>query len=119
MQHRGPSLIDRRTLARSSDLPDTFLRRCGYLNEEISFQRSQGAVQPYHSCFICYCSDDDVFARRLYDVLQHRGIRCYLDEESGKVGEEIFEMVHQAILQHDRVLLCCSEAALKSTWGWP
>ncbi len=70
----------------------------------------------YYSCFISYSHADSLFTQRLHDALQNRGIRCWLDDEDAKVGDDILELVNNAIHLQDRVLLCCSRASLRSKW---
>src|SRR5271166_5846356 len=62
----------------------------------------------YYSCFISYAHEDKLFARRLHDALQGRGIRCWLDEKQILPGDDIYEQVDRGIRLWDKVLLCCS-----------
>ncbi len=43
----------------------------------------------FYSCFVSYSHADKSFARRLYDTLQGRGIRCWLDEHELLPGDDI------------------------------
>jgi hypothetical protein len=115
--HPGPSTLDFRTLTHSGPLPTVFLRGCGlpellidilpaFFNEGIQF----------YSCFISYSHNDKRFARRLFDTLQGRGIRCWLDDHEMRVGDDIYEQVDRGIKLWDKTLLCCSKAALTSWW---
>ena len=75
--HRGPSIVDYRTLQRSEALPLAFLRGCGLPEGLINHLPS--LLNPpidYFSCFISYSHADQAFARRLYSALQQQGIRC-------------------------------------------
>jgi hypothetical protein len=76
------------------------------------------AVQPiqFYSCFISYNHSDKSFARRLFDALQGRGIRCWLDEHQLLPGHDIFSEVDRGIRLWDKVLLCCSRSSLTSWW---
>ena len=75
--HGGPSRIDQSTLELSGTLPISFLRGCGFDDEIIQITTSLfGSVVEFFSCFISYSSGDKEFARRLYDALQGRGVRC-------------------------------------------
>ena len=115
--HRGPSILDNRTLARSGQLPLAFLRGCGLSDTLIEYLPSilNQAIQ-FYSCFISYSHEDQAFARRLHDALQGRGIRCWLDEKQLLPGDDIHEQVDQGIRLWDKVLLCCSEHSLTSWW---
>jgi hypothetical protein len=48
--------------------------------------------------------------------LQGQGIRCWLDEKELLPGDQIHRAVDEAVRLWDKVLLCCSEAALTSWW---
>jgi len=62
----------------------------------------------FYSCFISYAHHDKLFARRLHDALQGRGVRCWLDEKQMLPGDDIYEQVDRGIRLWDKVLLCCS-----------
>lgn len=70
----------------------------------------------YFSTFISYSHDDKEFATALNDMLQDRGIRCWLDEHQMLPGDDIYEQVDQGIRLWDKVLLCCSKNSLTSWW---
>jgi uncharacterized protein YjbI with pentapeptide repeats len=122
--HKGPSILDRSTLIRSPGLPVRFLQGCGLSDWEIEMVglyrqdldisqvtdivyriahlRNDRPVN-YFSCFISYSHDDAAFARRLHDTLQHRGIRCWLDEKQLLPGDDIYEHVDRGIRLWDKV----------------
>ncbi len=99
------------------DAVETFLCRAGVSEEFLdTFRLLIHQPIEFYSCFISYSHADKSFARRLYDQLQGRGIRCWLDEHQVLPGDDIYETVDQGIRLWDKVLLCCSEAALTSWW---
>ncbi len=104
--HLGPSVLDHRTLTQSGHLPLAFLRGCGLPEQLITYLPSllSQAIQ-FYSCFISYTHTDKAFARRLHDMLQGRGIRCWLDEKQLLPGDDIYEEVDRAIRLWDKVLL--------------
>ena len=115
--HRAPSVLDFSTLAKSGPLPLPFLRGCGLPNiliDDLSELLSHGIE--FYSCFISYNHSDRPFAKRLYDELQRRGIRCWLDEKNMLPGENIHEGIDRGIRLWDKVLLCCSKSSLTSWW---
>lgn len=115
--HSGPSTLDFRTLEKSGPLPLVFLRGCGLPENLIEYLPSllNRAIE-FYSCFISYGHADKVFARRLHDQLQGRGIRCWLDEHQMLPGDDIYDRIQHGIKLWDKVLLCCSEASLTSWW---
>jgi hypothetical protein len=135
--HDGPSILDHRTLAKSGLLPLAFLRGCGLNNWEIEATKlydlhlTSGQVTDiiyrihhlrtnpliqFFSCFISYNHTDAVFARRLHDRLQDQGIRCWLDAHQMLPGDDLYTHIDRGIRLWDKVLLCCSTAALTSWW---
>jgi uncharacterized protein YjbI with pentapeptide repeats len=71
--HAGRSVIDIRTLAKSSNLPLSFLRGCGLPDVLIEYLPSL-LSQPiqFYSCFISYSTKDQPFAERLHADLQNK-----------------------------------------------
>jgi hypothetical protein len=118
IEHGGPSTIGIDTIYRSrGKIPEVFLRGCGVPELFITYMGSlvERGVQ-FYSCFISYSHEDKLFARRLHDALQGRGIRCWLDERQLLPGDDIYEQVDRGIRLWDKVLLCCSEHSLASWW---
>lgn len=113
----GPCTLDFRTLKKSGPLPLVFLRGCGLSENLIDYLPSLlNSPIEFYSCFISYSHADKVFARRLHDQLQGRGIRCWLDEHQVLPGHDIYEEIQRGIKLWDKVLLCCSKASLTSWW---
>lgn len=118
VHHRMPSIVDIHTLRRSKgEIPEIFLRGVGLPDEMIryAFSLHRKPIE-FYSCFISYSHTDVQFARRLHDSLQRRNIRCWLDEHQMLPGDDIYAHVDRGIRLWDKVLLCCSEAALTSWW---
>ena len=120
VHHSGPSSLGVDTLFRSKgQIPKVFLRGVGlpdvFINYADSLIRGEHPIE-FYSCFISYSHGDKLFARRLHDQLQGRGIRCWLDEHQLKLGDDIYESVDRGIRLWDKVLLCCSEESLSSWW---
>ncbi|HEX9988696.1 MAG TPA: toll/interleukin-1 receptor domain-containing protein [Chloroflexia bacterium] len=118
VRHVGPSSIGADTILKSKgEIPEIFLRGAGLSDDMILYIRSlRGRAIEFYSCFISYSHKDMVFARRLYDTLQGKGIRCWLDEHQILPGDDLFEQLDRGIKLWDKVLLCCSEASLTSWW---
>lgn len=117
IQHVGPSFIDTRTLFRSSNIPEVFLRGCGVEEILLTYLPAmKGKAIEFYSCFISYSHADKSFARRLHDTLQGRGIRCWLDEKQMNPGDDIYHEIDRGIRYWDKVLLCCSESSLDEKW---
>jgi len=115
--HRRPSTIGLDTVMRSGrTLPREFMRGIGLSDEAMEAVTKASAPRHYYSAFISYSHSDQRFARALYDVLQDRGVRCWLDVAKLKVGARILDTVNDAIRSHDKVLLCCSSTSLGSSW---
>ncbi|HYP41357.1 MAG TPA: toll/interleukin-1 receptor domain-containing protein [Chloroflexia bacterium] len=112
--HDGPSYIDTQTLQHfQGKVPEIFLRGAGLSDEMISLLRNlHGKSTEFYSCFVTYSPEDKVFAQHVYDTLQRRGIRCWLDELrllQWQIG--VFQL-DPGIRISDKILLCCSEHLL-------
>jgi hypothetical protein len=116
--HKGPSTIGIDTLYKSEgNIPEVFLQGAGLPEVFITYVPS--LTEPaigFCSCFISYSHADSSFARGLYDALQSRGIRCWLDRHQLLPGHDIYEEVDRGHRLWDKVLLCCSKNSLASWW---
>jgi uncharacterized protein YjbI with pentapeptide repeats len=114
--HYGPSTLGIDSIIRSKgNIPERFLRGVGSPDAFITFIRSLFATQ-FFSCFISYSSVDKAFAVRLYDALQAKGIRCWLDEKLLLPGDDISRQLERGIHLWDKFLLCASKNSLTSPW---
>jgi TIR domain/Pentapeptide repeats (8 copies) len=116
--HVGPSTmgIDSIILSKGR-IPKIFLRGVGLPDEWIDYIPSLvGDGIQFFSCFISYSSLDKPFATRLHDVLQSKGIRCWLDEKQLLPGDDISRELERGIHLWDKFLLCASKNSLTSWW---
>ncbi len=92
------------------------LRGLGVPEQLVTCLKGRLATEPiqFYSCFISYSHADKPFARRIFDSLQNRGIRCWLDEKAILPGQDIFDEVDRGIRLWDKFLLCCSRNSLKA-----
>ncbi|MEE9614961.1 MAG: toll/interleukin-1 receptor domain-containing protein [Thermodesulfobacteriota bacterium] len=113
----GPCPIDHRTLARSGELPLSFLRGCGLPDEMIEYLPSllKKAID-FYSCFISYSHEDEGFTKRLHADLQDEGVRCWYAPEDLKIGDKTRSIIDEALRVHDKVLLVLSENSVGSDW---
>jgi hypothetical protein len=115
--HRGPSIIDHRTLQKSGPLPLAFLRGVGLPDNLIEYLPSllNQPIQHY-SCFISYSSKDDEFAHRIHADLQNSGVRCWFAPHDLPIGDKILDALDAAIRLRDKVVLILSEHSITSDW---
>jgi hypothetical protein len=115
--HRGPSVIDFRTLSLSENLPISFLRGCGLPDNLIDYLPSlrSDAIQ-FYSCFISYSTKDQIFAERLYADLQNRNVRCWFAPHDLPIGAKTWDAIDEAIRLRDKLLLILSRASIASEW---
>jgi uncharacterized protein YjbI with pentapeptide repeats len=118
VKHVGPSYVAVSTIFNSGgDVPRVFLRGCGIPETFIQQLPSiLGQSSQFASCFISFSYADRPFAIKLHDHLQEKGIRCWLDEHQTRPRDDSVQRAERGISRWDRILLCCSEAALKSWW---
>jgi hypothetical protein len=118
VNHVAPSTLGVDSIIRSKgQIPEIFLRGVGLPDEWITFIPSLvwDGIQ-FFSCFISYSSADKRFALRLYDALQAKGIRCWLDEKQLLPGDDISRELERGIHLWDKFLLCASKNSLTSWW---
>jgi len=120
VRHFGTSLIGVDTLYRSHGrIPEVFLRGCGVPESLITYLPALTCPEsfvPFHSCFVTFCHEDGSFGHRLYDAMQGRGIRCWLDKRRILSDGDTWEQAERGIRFWDKVLLCASKDSLTSTW---
>jgi TIR domain/Pentapeptide repeats (8 copies) len=115
--HRGPSVVDHRTLQKSGPLPLSFLRGVGLPDNLIEYLPSllNQAIQHY-SCFISYSTKDQEFADRLHADLQNKGVRCWFAPHDLPIGAKTWDAIDAAIKLRDKLLLILSENSINSDW---
>jgi uncharacterized protein YjbI with pentapeptide repeats len=120
VQHRGPSTIGVDTLFKSKGhIPDEFLSGCGVDDQLLQYLPGMvGEAVEYYDCFISFTPGDFVFAERLSNTLQSRGITCWLDEHPATIQDHelIRDEIHPRVRFWDRMILCCSKEYMKSLW---
>lgn len=115
--HRGPSIIDHRTLIKSGHLPLEFLRGCGLPDNFIDYLPALlNEPLQFYSCFISYSSKDQEFAERLHADLQSNGVRCWYDRNDLRIGDRIRDTIDEAIRLRDKLLIVLSENSIGSEW---
>lgn len=114
---REPCILDGSVLQMSNSIPVSFLRGCGLSDTFIEYIPSLfGKGIEFFSCFISYNKNDKAFAQRVFESLQSKGIRCWLDEKQLLPGDDIHDGIDHGIRMWDKILLCASENSLKSWW---
>jgi hypothetical protein len=117
VRHLGPSTIGIDTIQRSKGkIPDVFLRGAGVSDEFIAVIRAMGGAIQFYSCFISYSSKDQLFAERIYEGLQARGVRCWFAPHEMQGGRKLHEQIDDAIRVHERLLLILSPDSINSEW---
>jgi hypothetical protein len=115
--HRGPSTLDYRSLARSGQLPLSFLRGCGLPDVLIEYLPSiLGRPIQFYSCFISYSTIDQLFADRVHADLQANGVRCWFAPHDIRGGRKLRDQIDEAIRVYDRLLLILSDHSMNSEW---
>ncbi len=134
--HRGPSVVDKRTLSMSGSLPERFLRGCGFSSWEISLAqlystglvdgeiseilraaqaaRLENGVQQ-SSVFISYSQMDMDFVDKIGARLYDEGVIFWRDVHDATAGP-LEQIVKRAIELHPIVLLVLSTHSNQSDW---
>lgn len=115
--HKGPSVLDHRTLARSHGLPLPFLQGCGLPDDVIAQALNpRSALKQYWSCFISHSSQDQDFADRLYADLQAHGVRCWFAPKDMPIGAKVRDTIDEAIRETGKMVLVLSKNSTASNW---
>ncbi|HEU5380931.1 MAG TPA: toll/interleukin-1 receptor domain-containing protein [Ktedonobacteraceae bacterium] len=118
INHWGPSDIELFSVQLPQDGSALhFLRGVGVPDEWIDDYRAR-MMHPiqYHSCFLSYCSKDEMLAKRLHADLQAEGVRCWFAPEDLKIGDRIRQRIDEEIHLQDKLLLLLSEHSIASSW---
>ena len=119
--HRGPSIVDFRTIIKSLRSPHLkgFLQRIGmpevFIEYDISCAESlDGNIikKMLQSTFISYGSPDELFARKLYEGFHRNGVTTFFFPEHAVPGKKIGRTVREGVNEYDRVILICSKNSL-------
>jgi hypothetical protein len=118
VKHFGPSTIGIDTIHKSGgNIPVAFLLGTGVPDNIIAYVRSLvGQPIQYYTCFISYSGKDQLFAERLYNDLQGKGVRCWFAPESLKTGDKFRSRIDEAIKIYDKLLVILSENSIESAW---
>lgn len=118
IRHMDRSYVDIHTLYRSQGhIPDEFLRGIGVPDHFITYTHSMfNTPIQYLSCFISASSHDQVFAARLYEDLQSKGVRCWFVLHELKGDDDDFKRMAETFQHYDTWLLLLSEYTLGSEW---
>jgi hypothetical protein len=114
--HWLPSIIDHQTIARSGELPSSFLRGCGLPDALIEYFPSLISPVEFYSCVISYSVNDQQFAEQLHHDLTRAGIRCWFAPQALRIGEPIANEINEAIKFYDKMLVVLSESSIRSSW---
>lgn len=94
-------------LLRGAEVPLGFLEQ----NQDLF-----GRGADFFSCFISYSRQDREFAQRLYRDLSAQGVQVWLDDHQVLPGDVLYDAIDRGIRHWDKVLLCCSQSSLHSSW---
>lgn len=68
------------------------------------------------SIFLCHSTQDKAFARKLFEDLESRGIRVWIDECGLLPGDSLIGTIEKAIDEMDYLGIVLSDSSVKSPW---
>jgi hypothetical protein len=74
------------------------------------------AANPKPGIFMSHAYADNTACLQLASALEARGHSVWLDLEQDYIGQEIPQVVREALIAHDVLLIVVSEASLQSKW---
>ncbi|HLX95014.1 MAG TPA: toll/interleukin-1 receptor domain-containing protein [Verrucomicrobiae bacterium] len=120
IKHAAPSSIGVECLYQAgASLPMQFLKGVGLPQILIDYLPDlveAGRPIQFHSCFISYSHEDEVFARKLWSNMRNERIRVWYAPEEMKGGKKLFEQIDRAIHLHDKLLIVLSKSSITSNW---
>lgn len=117
VQVSSPCIIDFQTLWESKNLPKEFLTKLGIPDLLIEYLPDfYNPALMIYPAFLSHSRGDKEFVRKLYEALTKKGVTVWLDEKKMKPGDIIYDSIADAIKHYDKLILVCSENALKSWW---
>jgi hypothetical protein len=120
INHVRASSLSVDTIFRSGGtIPREFLQRAGlppiFIDYIPSLAEANSGIH-FHSCFISYSHQDEVFATRLWERLRKERIRVWYAPEEMQGGKKLFDQIERAISLHDKLLLLLSKSSMESNW---
>jgi hypothetical protein len=96
-----------------------FLRRVGVPDVFVEYRvdcarslRPDQLFSLFQKTFLSYGGPDGAFARKLNDALERAGVPTFFFADDATPGEKLHRVMRQAINDHDRVIVVCSQASL-------
>lgn len=81
-------------------------------SDAIDMIRARYKMLRMHTCFISYGDPDKLFASRLNEALQKRGVVTFFFPVNAKPGTQVHRVMREGVNHHDRVILICSKGSL-------
>ena len=115
--HYGASTVDYRSIIKSAACASLvqFLRDTGmpqmFIGNMVDCARALTQEERFSvmlSTFISYGGPDEPFAHELNEALQANGVRTFFYPLNAEPGEWNAKVMHKGILEHDRVVVVCS-----------
>jgi TIR domain len=66
--------------------------------------------------FVCHCSEDKPYARRIAHALSGRGFRVWIDEAEIHVGDSLIEKIESGILKSHNLIVIMTPRSVSSRW---
>ena len=116
IEHRGPTTVGLDTFFQSDGkISETFLRGCGVPEGFVAGMPTiTGHPFETTTCYIRFTKEEATFAERVFEALQNKGLRCWMDQRPEK-AEQMKDIRMEK--PDDKVVLCASKYSLTSWWG--
>jgi hypothetical protein len=117
LKYESYATMDFQTILQSDELDDAILS--GYFNIKNKVNLKEvisGMTSPkvFSTVFISYSFKDTVFAKKINDALNKKGIRTFMWEKDAPGGKPLEEIMTSGITAHDKLLFIASENSIKS-----
>lgn len=117
LKYKSYATMDFQTILQSDELDETILSDYFNIKNKVNLKGLiSGMTSPkvFSTVFISYSFKDSVFAKKINDSLNNKGIRTFMWEKDASGGKPLEEIMTSGITAHDKLLFIASENSIKS-----
>lgn len=117
LKYESYASMDFQTILKSDELSEGTLSKYFNIKNKVNLRQvisSMTTPKIFSTVFISYSFKDTVFAKKITESLNKRGIRTFLWEKDAPGGKPLEEIMTSGITAHDKLLFIASENSIRS-----
>ncbi|MBL7718588.1 MAG: TIR domain-containing protein [Flavipsychrobacter sp.] len=117
LQFESYATMDFQTILQSDELNDEILAEFFNIKNRVQLKdiiSGMTTAKTFSTVFISYSFKDYIFANRINDALNRKGIRTFMWQKDAPGGKPLEEIMTAGITAHDKLLFIASENSIKS-----